>query len=715
MSLPGFTRALHPLAIAALLSVSSGGVLAQSATIEGTVTETGGSTPVDGATVAVSDPALGFRFTLATGTTNASGEYSITLPMEPGETRDLVVEAAGPDHAPSRHGFTGTLPCYFNCGPGGEISLTEGSTLVNVDLSLESGGRVSGTITDADSGDPVVGAIAALLTPDLHEYSFQFSGFAQADGSYTTGLAVRPGTYFLRSSGGGANYVTQAWDGYPCELGVCPIAGSDPLTVTAGSIAGGFDFALEPGATLNGELQPDSIQKLIFLYNAAGQLLEIDTIAAGDLPATAWSFDGLAGGSYFVQLGPVTGDSNYIRVLHNGLLCPWSGCERARGTPLTIPAGSSLSLAPITLDQGGQIEGVIIDGSTNLPPAGVPTDAQLGNYDIIDASGTVVGGGTIREDGGNVVMQTSSAVPAGDYYVRTYSEFFADGIGHTGIGSNDAIDDYMDAIFPDTPCAGIDCDLAAAGTVPITTGAVTNVIVEIETGSTVTGRVVDESTGSPIPDALVRVLNTSGDTIARVMTDAGGEYRFGAFPADNYFVRTSMSGHLGPGHGGVQNAYFDKLHGASGHCSESLCDTATGTAITLDGSTDVHLGDLEVAGGPVISGQIVDVASGFPIPRGQVEVYTDTGEFVGRYKVAFADARYQTTALPPGTYTLVPDVSPAYGSVTTSGGSTPSLAGRGTPAGGFTVVMGEDDIDADLQVVDLAIDHLFSDRFSETQ
>lgn len=715
MSSPEFKRAIYRLAIAAMLPAFSGGALAQSATIEGTVTETGSTAPIDGAIVAVSDPTINFRFTLATGTTNASGEYSITLPMDPGATRDIVVEAAGPDHAPSRHGFTGTLPCFFNCGPGGEISLSDGSTLANIDLSLEPGGRVSGTITDADSGDPVAGATAGLLTPELQEYSFQFSGVSQADGSYTTGLAVQPGTYYLRSGGGGANYVTQAWDGYACELSVCPVADSDPVTITASAIAGGFDFELEPGATLSGELQPDGIQKLIFLYNAAGQLLDIEVIETLDLPETAWSFDGLAGGSYFVQLGPVTGDSNYVRVLHNGLLCPWSGCERARGTPLTIPAGSSLSLAPITLDQGGQIEGVIIDGSTNQPPAGVPSDAQLGNYDIINASGTVVGGGTIREEGGDITLQTSSAVPAGDYYVRTYSEFFADGIGHTSIGSNDAIDGYMDAIFPDTACAGIDCDLAAAGTVTVTTGGVTNLILEIQTGSTITGRVVDASTGAPIPEALVRVLNTSGDTIARVMADVDGEYRFGAFPAGDYFVRTSMSGHLGPGHGGVQNAYFDKLHGASGHCSESLCDTAEGTPITLDGNTDVNLGDLEVAGGPVISGQIVDAASGFPIPRGQVEVYTDAGEFVGRYKVAFADARYQTTALPPGTYTLVPDVSPAYGSVTTSGGTTPSLAGRGTPAEGFTVEIGEDDVDADLQVVDLAIDRLFSDRFSQTQ
>ncbi|MDZ7790887.1 MAG: carboxypeptidase-like regulatory domain-containing protein [Xanthomonadales bacterium] len=715
MFLSRFAVAFYPAAIALVLASMAGQSLAQSATIEGTVTENGSGTPIGGATVAVSDPA-NFRQTWTTSTTNAAGEYTITVNMQAGETRDFVIEAAGPDHAPTRYNYTGNLPCFFNCGPGGEIAVTEGSKLTSIDLSLDTGGRVSGTITDADTGNPLPGAGVSLITPDLAQYSFEFSGIAQSGGAYTTALAVEPGSYFLQASGGGANYVTQAWDGYPCEFGVCPIADSDELTISAGSVAGGFDFALEPGASLSGNLHPDDIEKLIFLYNAAGQVLAIDFMFAGDLPETAWSFDGLAGGSYYVQLGPRTGQSSFIRILQNGLLCPWSGCERARGTPLSIPAGAGLSLAPITLDEGGQVEGTIIDANTNLPPTGVPADAQLGNYDIIDAGGAVVGGGRIVEEGGDIVMQTSSAVPAGDYHVRTYSEFRADGIGHEGINSSEAIDGYMDAIYPNIPCAGIDCDLAAAGTVSVTTGNTTSITIEIETGSTISGRVVDQATSVPIPDAVVRVLNAAGDTIARAMTDGAGEYRFGALPAGNYFVRTSMSGHLGPGHSGVQNAYFDRLHGASGSCSEALCDPATASAVTLDGTNDQSLGDLEVTSGPVISGQIIDLAGGFPVPRGAIEVFTDTGDFVGRYKVNFATARYQTTALPPGTYTLVPDVSPAYSGVSPSGGTTPSATSSSKLAnGGFTVVMGEEDVDADLQVVDQSVDRLFSDRFSEAQ
>lgn len=715
MSLPAFKSLLPVLSGALLLWGLSGSVVAQSATVEGTVTELDGTTPIAGATVAVSDPATAFHFTLATATTNASGAYAVTVPMDPGQTRELVVEAAGADHAPTRHGFSGNLPCYFNCGPGGEISVSEGDTVANIDLALESGGRIAGTITEAATGDPIPGATAGLFTPDLQNYSVEFAGVAQPDGSYTTGLAVAPGTWFLVAGGGASgNYVEQAWDGYPCEMTRCPIADTDPLSVTAGTVTGGFDFALNAGATLSGELLPDDITRIVLLYNAAGRNIAITSIF--DLPDSQWSFDRLAGGSYFVQLGPtLSGSDSFLRILHNGLLCPWGGCERARGTPLTLPAGASLSLAPITLDEGGRIEGTIVDGNTGAPPAGVPADAQLGSYDIIDAGGDVVGGGLIRESGGDIVMEPSAAVPPGDYHVRTYSEWVADGIGHDSLIGDAAIEGYMDAVYPDVDCAGILCDLTSAGTVTVTTGNTASITIEISSGSTISGRVVDETSGAPIADAVVRVLDVAGNTAARILTDASGEYHFGGFPAGDYFVRTSMSGDLGPGHTGVQNAYFDRLHGASGSCSEALCDPASATTVVLDGTTDVDLGDLEVAGGPVISGQLIDAGTGLPIDRGAVEIFTDTGEFVGRYKVGFADARYQTTALPPGTYTLVPDVSPAYGSVTSSGGTTPSLAGRGTPAEGFTVVMGEDDVEADLQVVDLAIDRLFSDRFSQTQ
>jgi hypothetical protein len=705
------------LTVALLLVAGSAAplCLAQTATIEGTVTENGSATPVAGATVAVSDPATSFGFPQWTGTTDPSGAYSITVTgLGTGETRDLVVEAASPDHAPGRHGFSGSLPCYFGCGPGGEISVTEGNIVSGIDLALDIGARFSGTVSNATTNAPIDGARIEIVKDQGSRYSASFVGVSQPTGYYESGLAVSAAeTHYALATGGSANFATQAYDGFPCEFSVCPLANSDPVPLTSGSVSTGVDFALQPGASLSGELLPDSIPKQIALYNGAGQRLAVDFITSGMLPAATWSFDGLAGGSYYVQLGPLSSvGTPYLRILHNGLLCPFSGCNRARGTPLSIPPGSSLSLAPVTLAEGGRVEGQLIDTGTGTPPSGVPAGAALGTYDIIDASGEVVGGGVISESGGSILLEPSAAVPAGDYYVRTYSQFFADGLGYTDVGSDQALDGYMDAIYPGIPCAGIDCDLSAATQITVTTGGTTSITIEVDTGSSIDGRIVDSVTNAPLPDTPVKLVNAANEQLAAVMADANGEFTLGAFPAGTYYLRTSMGGHVGPGVGPVQNAYFDKVYGATGNCSEALCDPTSGTPIVLDGSTDVSLGDISAESGPVISGQIVSATSGAVIPRGQVEVFTSGGDFVGSFKVGFGDARYQTTALPPGTYTLVPVVSPAYSSVTTSGPTTPTARGSAPSDDGFEVTLGTEDVEADLQVVDQAIDRVFRDDFT---
>ncbi|RFF30693.1 carboxypeptidase-like regulatory domain-containing protein [Wenzhouxiangella sediminis] len=718
-------KPLHcpPIAVFAFLCLAwAGPTFGQSATIEGTITESGSGDPIAGATVAISDPTTGGNSPFITDTTNASGGYSITVSVPAGETRDIIVEAAGPDHAPARHGITDPLPCYFKCVAGGEITLSSGDSLTGIDIALDAGGRLSGTITAEDTGSGLENArIRVFQEGSFREYSSHFGATTASDGSYSSSLAIEPGDYHVIAEPRIGdfplyvdNYVAEAWNDRTCELGSCPLGNTDTVHISSGSTTTGVDFVLAPGATITGNLNPPDIEKLIYLYDGSGQHKTFRFIDSPQLPETAWAFNGLRGGSYYIQLGPIN-HNPYLRELHNGLHCPWGGCERARGTPLTVPAGASLSLPARTLSQGGQVEGIIIDADTNGIPAGSPANADLGSYDVIDASGQVVGGADIVTDAtGAVSLEPSAAIPPGNYFVRTYGEFLGDSISHPDFYSDEALDNYTDAVYPDEPCAGIDCDLSAASTVSVTAGNTTSIIMEITTGSHIDGTVVDAGTNNPIAETIVRVVDASGETLSVVMTDANGDFRFGALPAGDYYVRTSMSSSVGPGHYGVQFAYFDKVHGAAGNCSEALCDPTTGTMITLDGSTDHSVGNLEVTSGPVISGQILEVPSGFAIPRGKVEVYTDTGDFVGSYKLEFFNARYQTTALPPGTYTLVPDVSPAYSSVTTTGGNMPTSRGVPGPDDGFQVTIGTESVEADLQVVDRAIDRLFNDNFSGT-
>lgn len=701
--------------LAALLLAPSAAV-AQSATIEGTITDADDGAAVAGATVAVSNPASGQTLPIETTTTDTAGDYTLDIPLDTGTTLEVVVEAAGEAHAPARHAWSDPLPCYFNCGPGGEILIEEGMTHSGIDIALENGGTISGTVTAADTGAPLEGASVRPVAAVSHEeFSFHFRASTDGGGGYTSPLALLEGDYLLFAHPpSGDNYVVQAWDGIECEhQRGCPIFETDSIVVNAGADAAGHDFSLAPGARIEGSVLPDDIERTIALYHGSGHgHLTARFLHGTSLPESEWSFEGLSGGSYYISLGPFTGTANHLRILHNGLLCPFSGCERARGMPVSVPAGGSLSIPAIDLPTGGQIDGVVVDADSGTSPPGLPTNGSFGSYNIIDGDGDVVGGGVITMDGGELTLSRSAAVPPGDYYVRTYGNWSSGALAASHSSSDLPVPGYADAVYPDVACAGSDCDLGAATAVTVTDGGVSSITLEIEEGSEIRGTVVDAVSGDPFgnDEAVVKLVDADNETLAATRTDEDGAFTLGAFPAGSYYVRTSMAGRYGQGHFGVQNAFFDRVHGASVNCSELLCAPTDGSAVSVDGSSDVDLPSLEVEPGPVISGRIIDQWTDLPLLKGFVAVRTDSGSLVGRYRIDPRTARYQTTALPPGDYTLEPEVSEAYSDVSTSGGPTPSS--RSVSAGSGTVVTVEDEsVEADLAVVDNGIDRLFNDRF----
>ncbi|TVS13780.1 MAG: DUF1416 domain-containing protein [Wenzhouxiangella sp.] len=264
-------------------------------------------------------------------------------------------------------------------------------------------------------------------------------------------------------------------------------------------------------------------------------------------------------------------------------------------------------------------------------------------------------------------------------------------------------------MYPDIVCAGVKCDLDAAEKVSVTDGEITSITIELSTGSNIAGSVVDDETGEPITGAMARVLADDGEILASVLTDEDGQFWLGAFPDGDYYLRTTMSGSYGLGHFGIQHRYFDRLYGSDSSCSERLCDPADGTAITLEGS-DAGPFELRVEPGPVISGRITAQPGGLLLSNGWVEVYDSDGNFVGSYRVNPTTGQYQTTALAPGDYTLVPIVSPAYSAVTT-GDTTPRGVATPRRSAGFIVSIDTEDVSTDLPVIDSATELIFEDRF----
>jgi len=640
--------------------------------------------------------------------------------------RDILVEAASPTHAPGRYNGAPEVNCFFGCGGlDGQFQVQAGQAVSSVDFDLDPGGRIAGTITETVTDSALENAHIQLIHQSAPSsrtrWSNEFRPATDSSGAYETELALPAGEFFVLAVPPlGANFVTQAWQGHACQLaqlgsGVghgCAVLATDSLEVTAGAVTSAIDFALKPGARIEGTRNPD-INTQVWLFNAAGQPLDYRWLFDGS--GDEWSFQGLAGGSYYLQFGPMGGDP-HVRVLHNGLPCPVGGCERARGEPLSVAPASTLSGVDVTLELGGQLEGSLIDGDSGTTPPFEPVQwasRPVATLDIIDGDGQVVGGATVLDDDGELKLQSTFGIPEGDYFVRTFHQFFGHGVGYNQIIDEGHIPGYTDAIYDGQPCVGRYCDLTAATPVTFEAGQTTDITLEITTGSDIAGSVVDDSSEQPIAAATVKLINSENQTLAATFTDMDGEFSFGAFPAGDYYLRTGMASQVGPGSALPAHAYFDRVYGSSENCSEKLCDPATGDVISLDGDNDAGPLALRVEPGPVISGRVIDELTGDIINGGSVEVYDEEENLVGSYRINRSSARYQTTALPPGTYTLVPVVSPAFQATTQSSEPTVSSVRttRGTRTGSVSVTIGTESVEADMTVVDRSLDVIFHSGF----
>ncbi|TVQ38493.1 MAG: hypothetical protein EA370_05740 [Wenzhouxiangella sp.] len=702
-------RAPGAVALAALATLLPAIASGQEATISGVVTEAGSGAPIENALVV----AARNRFDLYTTTTDASGAYQLTVPMNGLGEVQIVLEAAGSDHAPARFGGEPEVLCYFSCGGGdGHFTLEPGDELVDHDIELVLGGRIAGSVTAADTSDGLEGAGVRVYssTEGLEFSPLYFGTLTDADGHWELPLALPAGDYHLIAEAfSSGNYVARAWDNLDCQRGVCPILGTDTVAVTVGEVTSGIDFTLRPGASISGSLLPADDLRIVRVVDGSGLILETNILWPGQ---PEWSLDQLGGGSYYLELGPPAGSGPLVRQLHNGLPCPFAGCDRASGPPLSVPQGGSLTGVDITLSEGGQLQGELIDAATGQPPEfDMSTNPGVTTMNIISADGTVVGGGPIEIVGDQVIIPPTAAVPPGEYYVRTYMSWFGEGIGYNASRTDLAtLPGYADAAFPDVACAGQGCDLGAAQTVSFAAGEITSVTILIERGSNISGTLLDDDSSEPIGGANIKLIDAAGQRLAVTRTNAEGEFFFGAFPAGSYFLRTSMSSRSGPGANPRQLPYFDRIHGSNEDCSELLCDPADATPLVLDGTTDIEDIEFRVTEGPVIRGRIFDQFTGAPINRGQVALYNDAGTLVGRYALDFFTGAYQTTALAPGTYSIEPLVSPAYFAVPGSVGPA-NAAGPQRSAGSMTVVVGKDDVEANVSVVDQAIDRIFRSRF----
>lgn len=694
--------------------------------ISGSVREISTGNAIPGATVVVSRP--GFQsHSLAETKTDNAGDYALEFLIN--SPTEIVIEAAGPDHAPRRFGSQTDLECAFHCAAAdsGHVIVVDpdGSPPSPIIELARTGGRLKGSVHKAESGAPLealVSVFARTDAGDVRSFSNHFSALTGLDGVWETPLALPSGKYHLLASASTENRVDQGWDGFDCQRSHCFIADTTPVTVQANTVVDGFDFPLRAGASIRGraDLLSDALStsglRYILLHDGAGQLLSFEFLSPSGGTGDEWQVDGLLGGSYYAIFGtPGAAPPPYLRRSFNGTICnSFYGACAGIGAPITVPPGEQLSGVDHEYALGGGLLVNLVDAKTGDAPS--IDDLVRLNMDIMDASGERVGymlDPQLTIDG-SLQARTLFGVPPGMYYVRTY-----DGSSGRGVGqSSQSLEGFSDAMYPAVVCAGSSCDMEHAEMISVSEGEFTEVTIELTRGRYLYGQVRDRETDEPLPSVLVMVVDEDNRTLAAAFSDSAGNYRIGALPPNNYRLRTSVAGRRGELWLPSAQPYFDQVWGANSVCTEQRCDPTSGSLASLDDESDAGPFNFELQPGPVIRGRLVDQTTRLSIGRGRVDVFTIDDQFIGSFYVSSSNNRFQTVALSPGTYRMKPVVSPAF----IVAPPTPNALRREQSASGpiraqdhtgFFVEINTTTVNVDFELLDRGLipDIIFSDNF----
>jgi protocatechuate 3,4-dioxygenase beta subunit len=350
------------------------------------------------------------------------------------------------------------LPCEPACDPttGTPIPVALGVDTGGVDFALGEAGSITGTVTDAVTGEPVT---------EVEIYLWRANGslrdwaLVAGDGTYSF-AGLETGTYFATSESWSGIYLDELYDSLPCSDGYfgCDVTEGTPIPVTLGAVTSGIDFTLDRPGAVSGRVTDASTGASlpgieVEIWDAVGNLVrEATTDVAGRYLA-----DGLPLGSLFVT---TRNSQGYLDELWSDLPC-WhgvpTGCNPTKGTPVPVSAGQttdSIDFGLVLFESG--IVGTVRDGTTGEPLANTPVD-------IWSSWGYHRASVLTRESGAYQV-----GLSPGTYYVST----------DNGLGLVDQVFDGV--LCPLGPAFGGLCD-PLAGT-PVEVGAADSADPPVATG-----------------------------------------------------------------------------------------------------------------------------------------------------------------------------------------------------------------------------------------
>ncbi len=453
-----------------------------------------------------------------------------------------------------------------------EISSTE--TVENINFDLRRGGRISGRITDADSGMPL-----ADVSITIHDTNHKWNIVStDKSGRYKTPAQLLPGEYTVLTDNS-SMYFDAVYGGGECRPS-CDLDNATRITVNEGETVTGVDLALQRGGGISGKV----------VEQGSGQILR-PTVriqdAEGRDVSNAWIFD--KDGNYYSSKGLETGEyyvrtfSEYLDECFDNKPCTWD--EFGFGTPVKVKEGQVTTGIDFELERGGTISGTVYDAVTGAPLVGasvyaINLETGLQSYGYTDRNGQ---------------YRTDQNMLSSEYQVFVYM---------TG---------YVGTWLGDRPitCSAWECMGPPEATIRVTKGEnVDNIDFALRKGGSISGKLTDITSGKSIAQTGVALYNTAGEQILVAYTNFAGHYSMnGEIPAGKYYLRTLSGKHV--------DQYFRNI---------SLpADMNTATPLSVEAQGLIENIDFKLSKGHSLRGRVIDVTTGDPIRWAAVSLYDRQG------------------------------------------------------------------------------------------
>jgi len=484
-------------------------------------------------------------------------------------------------------------------------------------------GSTSGRVIDNLTGQAVSGA--RIEVSDYQTGLGHRAATTDGDGYYTvSGLPTSQYRVQVRAEGYATEWYQDTYN----------INEATPVSVTAPGNTPDINFSLELGGTISGHIyEADGVTPIsnvrLNAWDATSNIWMAGTRTSTD---GSYILEGLPTGSYFVRAEPSQSGLKHMDEYYDGVY------NREDATPVSVTAPGDTPNIDFSLELGGTISGRVIDSTTLEPVSGT----WISVYDY--QTGHHYGWATTDADG----YYTISGLPTGEYRVQVRA------------------DGYIDGWYQDTTNYGL------ATPVPVTApGDTPNIDFSLEVGGSISGQVIDSTTGQPISDAWVYASDYhTGLGYGGASTNDQGYYTINDLPVGEYRVQAEASGH-------AREWYQDTY------------DPSEATIVSVAAQSDTPGIDFALELGGSISGQATDGATGLPISGAYVNVSDYGTGYLLRSQRTRAAGTYTVDGLPTGVDRVEIFDTPGYiheyyqnaynrdqatpVSVTAPGGDTPNI------------------------------------------